>query len=182
MVLALALAARGESRVGETGRRGVTLAGFAIEAGAIGGRVMGLVFWQCGYFLIGSAEALAVRGLGCYSMNLLGPVMGMGYSTLLPGDSAAPPGQYEGHVYFGLGWLLVSAVAIVVAARRRGSMPRLGLGWLAVAACTALAVSPVVTFGATTLVDLNALGAGQPGDVPLERPLRLGARCMPSSH
>ncbi len=131
------------------------LAGFAANAAAVA-VVMGLVFWQCGYFLIGSVDALQSEGLGTFSMNLLAPVMGMGYTALLPEIPLATPRQYEGHLYFGLGWLLLTAVAIVVAVRQRGSVPRLGFAWLALAACTAIAISPVVTFGAATLVDLNA--------------------------
>ncbi|MBP7777340.1 MAG: hypothetical protein KA371_09450 [Acidobacteria bacterium] len=154
MVLALAVSALGNRAWGQRPARRA-LAGLAANVLAVA-VVTGLVFWQCGYFLVGSAGALQSAGLGYYSMNLLAPVIGMGYSTLLPEIPLATQGQYEGHVYFGLGWLLVTVVAIVVAARRRGAMPRLGLGWLAVAACTVMAVSPVVTFGAATLIDLNA--------------------------
>ena len=45
---------------------------------------MGVVFWQCGYFLIASTSSLQSEGVGLLSMNLLGPFMGMGYTTLLP--------------------------------------------------------------------------------------------------
>ena len=127
---------------------------FGLEAGALA-VVMGVVFWQCGYFLIANTSSLQFEGVGLLSMNLLGPFMGMGYTTLLPEIPLAVPGQYEGHVYFGMGGLLLSAVAIATRVRGGVTAPRLGLGWLAVAACTAIAVSPVVTLGATILVDLR---------------------------
>ena len=38
-------------------------------------------------------------------MNLLSPMMRMGYSSLFPEIPTATPGQYEGVVYFGAGWL-----------------------------------------------------------------------------
>ena len=154
MVLLLALAAfANRAWRAATWRRAA--AGFAADSAAAG-LVMGGVFWLCGYFLI-SSESLQSDGLGLLSMNLLGPIMGMGYTTLLPELPLAVPGQYEGHVYFGMGWLLLTVAALVVRLRPRAGapMPRLGLGWLAVAACTAIAISPVVTFGATTLVDLR---------------------------
>lgn len=132
--------------------RGVV--GFGMEAGALA-LTMGVVFWQCGYFLIANTSSLQFEGVGLLSMNLLGPFMGMGYTTLLPEIPLAVPGQYEGHVYFGMGWLLLTAVAIAIRLRGGVRAPRLGLGWLAVAACTAIAVSPVVTLGATILADLR---------------------------
>lgn len=128
-------------------------AGFAADSAAAG-LVMGAVFWLCGYFLI-SSESLQFEGLGRFSLNLLGPLMGMGYTTLLPEIPLAMPGQYEGHVYFGMGWLLLAVIALVLRVRAGAPAARLGAGWLAVAACTAIAISPVVTFGAATLVDLR---------------------------
>ena len=152
MVLLLMLAAfANRAWRAATWRR--ALAGFAADSAAAG-LVMGGVFWLCGYFLIRS-ESLQSEGLGRLSMNLLGPIMGMGYSTLLPEIPPAGPGQYEGHVYFGAGWLLLSAVAVALRMRAGAPVARFGAGWLAVAVCTAIAISPVVTFGATTLVDLR---------------------------
>ncbi|MBL8139372.1 MAG: hypothetical protein JNL48_22295 [Acidobacteria bacterium] len=152
MVLLLALAAFA-NRAWHAGTWTRAAAGFAAESAALG-VVMGGVFWVCGYFLISSAD-LQFEGLGLLSMNLLGPIMGMGYTTLLPEMPLAVPGQYEGHVYFGMGWLVLSAVAVALRVRAGAPVARIGAGWLAVAACTAIAVSPVVTFGATTLADLR---------------------------
>ena len=128
---------------------------FVREAAAIVA-VVGLVFWQCGFFLIGAGGNLQSEGLGLLSMNLLGPVMGMGFTTLLPEIAPATAGQFEGHVYFGAGWLLLSGLMLVVFLRGGRPAVRLGLGWVAVAACVAIALSPRVTFGAATLVDLTA--------------------------
>jgi hypothetical protein len=152
MVLLLALAAFA-NRAWRAGTWTRAAAGFAAESAALG-LVMGGVFWVCGYFLISSAD-LQFEGLGLLSMNLLGPIMGMGYTTLLPEIPLAVPGQYEGHVYFGMGWLVLTGVAVALRARARAPVARFGAGWLAVAACTAIAVSPVVTFGTATLVDLR---------------------------
>lgn len=152
MVLLLALAAFA-NRAWRAATWTRAAAGFAAESAAVG-LVMGGVFWLCGYFLI-SSSSLQSEGLGLLSMNLLGPIMGMGYTTLLPEIPLATPGQYEGHVYFGMGWLLLSAVAVVLRVRAGAPVAHFGAGWLAVAACTAIAISPVVTVGATTLVDLR---------------------------
>lgn len=152
MVLLLALAAFA-NRAWRAATWTRAAAGFAAECAALG-VVMGSVFWACGYFLISSAD-LQFEGLGLLSMNLLGPIMGMGFTRLLPEIPLAVPGQYEGHVYYGAGWLLLAAAALALRARAGGPVARFGAGWLAVAACTAIAISPVVTFGAATLLDLR---------------------------
>ena len=152
MVLLLALAAfANRASCAVTWRRAV--AGFAAESAAAA-LVMGSVFWLCGYFLISTAS-LQSEGLGLLSMNLLGPIMGMGYSSFLPEIPPAGPGQFEGHVYFGLGWLMLSVAAVALRVRAGLPVARLGAGWLAVTACTAIAISPLVTFGGDTLVDLR---------------------------
>jgi hypothetical protein len=117
---------------------------------------MGAIFWLCGFFLIGAGANLQAEGLGLFSMNLLGPFTGMGFTTLLPELPTALPGQYEGLVYFGAGWLLLLAVALATEARNAAHRPGLGAGWLSVAACTVIALSPRITLGPWTLVDLMA--------------------------
>lgn len=112
------------------------------------------VFWLSGYFLVGSATDLGSEGFGRFSMNLLSAVNGAGFSGLLPALPSATNGQYEGVVYFGLGWLALTAAALVLTMRGRGRWPRLGLGWIVVAGFLLLAISPVVTFGSAVLVDL----------------------------
>ena len=117
--------------------------------------VMTVVFWLCGVFLVGSSD-LEREGLGVYSMNLLSPVMSMRLSSLLPEIPAATPGQYEGVVYFGAGWLALTLLAIILAARRRGAAPRLRLGWVVVVAFVCYAISPVVTAAGAVVLDLSA--------------------------
>lgn len=114
------------------------------------------VFWQCGHFLIGDASDFELEGVGFYSMNLLGPVIALGNSMLLPTVAAATPGQYEGYVYFGAGWMALAIAALGLTVAGRGRLPRLGAGWLVVLAFTLLAISPVVTFGSQVLADVNA--------------------------
>lgn len=154
MVLLLACAAFA-NRARREGAPAPATRRFAIDAAAVA-IAMGLVFWQCGYFTIGGADNLQAEGLGRLSMNLLSPVMGMGFSVLLPEIPEAVSGQYEGLVYFGAGWLVLTAVAFGLVVTRRAAVPRLGFGWLALAIAAAIAVSPVVTWGPNVVVDLSA--------------------------
>ena len=135
---------------------------FASEAGALVATAL-VVFWLCGYFLVGSVTALQAEGLGFYSMNVLGPVTARDFSILLPAIPQGSPGQYEGLVYFGAGWLLLCAMAVAAAIRSwstrsaaPGPAPGLGFGWLGVVACTLIALSPVITVGSSTVLDLSA--------------------------
>jgi len=131
----------------------------ALGAGVVGASAA--VLWATGIFSVGSGD-LRREGLGYFSMNLLAPVMPMGYSQWLPDVRMGTPGQGEGFLYFGAGWLVLVAIAIAATARRRGAephtpvVPRLGWAWAGVVAFTLLAVSPVVTAGPRVLADLNA--------------------------
>jgi hypothetical protein len=119
------------------------------------------VLWMTGIFTVGSGD-LQREGLGYFSMNLLAPVMPMGYSQWLPDVPMATPGQGEGFLYFGAGWLALMIMAAAAIARgRMGAdhvpvVPRLGLAWVGLAAFTLLAVSPVITAGPRVLADLSA--------------------------
>ena len=152
MVVGLALAALASDAWTERRTPGamVRLAGASAAVAA----VTAGVFWVCGYFLVGSATDLGLEGFGYFSMNLLSPISGSGFSGLLPDIPSATPGQYEGLVYFGVGWLALTAIAVALTLRRRGGWPPLRLGWIVVAAFLLLAISPVVTFGSSVLVDL----------------------------
>jgi hypothetical protein len=125
------------------------------DVGATAG-VVAAVLWLCGYFLVGSTADYQLEGVGFYSMNLLGPLIPLGHSVWLPELPTATPGQYEGFVYFGVGWLALSATAAGLLAARRSALPRLGPGWLAVAGFLVLAIGPVVTLGSRVLLDLLA--------------------------
>lgn len=120
-------------------------------------------WWVSGLFLLSGGSSLAAGGLGYYSMNLLAFVSPGGWSSFLPAIPNASEGQaYEGFQYLGLGILLVLAAALAFSTRRRtsreaASEPRLWSPWL-IAAClamTAFAVSPVVTFGDRTVLNLD---------------------------
>lgn len=117
--------------------------------------------WATGIFTVGSGD-LRREGLGYFSMNLLAPVMSMGYSQWLPAVPMATPGQGEGFLYFGAGWLALIPLAALAAALGRAVsgelrvVPRLGWAWVGLAAFTLLALSPVVTAGPRVLADLNA--------------------------
>jgi hypothetical protein len=69
-------------------------AGFAADSAAAG-LVMGGVFWLCGYFLV-SSRVCSRTALGLLSMNLLGPIMGMGYTMLLPSFRSRCPASTKG--------------------------------------------------------------------------------------
>lgn len=131
----------------------------ALGAGVVGATAM--VLWATGIFTVGSGD-LQREGLGYFSMNLLAPVMPMGYSQWLPDVRMGTPGQGEGFLYFGAGWLGLIVIAIVAAVWRRAGgtrtpvVPRLGWAWAGVVAFTLLAVSPVVTAGPRVLADLSA--------------------------
>ncbi|MGE0362942.1 MAG: DUF6311 domain-containing protein, partial [Vicinamibacterales bacterium] len=116
---------------------------------------MTVVFWACGIFLVGGSD-LEREGLGFYSMNLLAPIISLDSSALLPVIRMATPGQYEGMLYFGAGWLALGAAAVGLAARGGGAVPPLRLGWLVVALFWVYALSPMITAGPATLVDLRA--------------------------
>ncbi len=120
-------------------------------------------WWISGLFLLSGGSSLAAGGLGYYSMNLLALVSPGDWSSFLPALPIASDGQaYEGFQYLGLGILLVLATALVFAARGRAARApdadtRLWSPWL-IAVClvlTAFAVSPVVTLGSRTLLNLD---------------------------
>lgn len=129
----------------------------AALATALGTTLAG--WWLSGLFLLTGERSLTAGGLGYYSMNLLAFVSPEGWSAVLPNLPSATPGQpYEGFHYLGLG--LLSLLAVAVALRAGGRVapgPRMVTPWL-LATClvmTAFAVSPVVTLGSRTLLNLD---------------------------
>jgi hypothetical protein len=122
-------------------------------------------WWISGLFLLSGGSSLAAGGLGYYSMNLLALVSPGDWSSFLPALPIASDGQaYEGFQYLGLGILLMIAAALAFAVRARARAlaaeppaARLWSPWL-IAAClvmTAFAVSPVVTLGSRTLLNVD---------------------------
>lgn len=163
---AMVLALLGATALGTTtipvARRGSALAGGSVA-------MLG-AWWLSGMFILGgTGGALAAGGLGYYSMNLLAFVTPDQWSSFLPAMPLASPGQaYEGFHYLGLGVLALTACALVLVVTRpaRPTRPLRSHGaagaalWppAVVAVCVgmaAFAVSPVVTLGSRTLVDVN---------------------------
>jgi hypothetical protein len=116
----------------------------AAAGGALAIATMAAVFWASGIFLVGASN-LVSDGLGLFSMNLLAPIINLGMSALLPDLPTATPGQYEGMMYFGAGWLALCALAVGLVSTRRAGLPGLRLAWVVVVAFLLYAVSPVVT-------------------------------------
>ena len=121
-------------------------------------------WWVSGLFLLGGERSLTAGGLGYYSMNVLALISPGDWSAFLPALPIAGDGQaYEGFQYLGLGILLVLAVAIGMRALDRRPVGQISdevplwSPWLLVAclAMTAFAVSPVVTLGSRTIVNLD---------------------------
>jgi hypothetical protein len=124
-------------------------------------------WWMAGFVSVTSTTDLSAGGLGLYSMNVLGPISPLGWSTILPEQPIAHELQaYEGFQYFGAGFLLLLAVASAIAvwpiASRRS--PRLPPAlppsrWWAVTSVGALfavyALSPRITFGDSVIVDYS---------------------------
>lgn len=150
MVLGLALCASLDGW--RAGRHG-SAAAFARAAALVA--AVGAVFWAIGIFTV-RGSALRFGGFGVYSMNLLSPVIPLGYGRLLPSIPVVQEGQAEGFVYLGAGWLALAVVAAGLRVARGRAWPRLGVAWLGVLTFTLLAVSPVVTAGPRVLADLSA--------------------------
>jgi hypothetical protein len=132
----------------------VTLRRFRLFPIAAAGVVAG--WWMSGLFTIRSGADLQSAGLGDYSMNLLGPITPAGRSTFLPDLPTVSVEQIgEGYQYLGVGVLLLCVVAAVtcLVRRYRFGWPALPLT-LVLLACGIYALSPRVTFGGGTLIDL----------------------------
>ena len=130
--------------------------------GAVAATVTG--WWLSGLFVLQGAGSLSSGGLGYYSMNLLAPVSGFGWSQVLPDLPIASDGQaYEGFQYLGLGNLLLITGAALLTWRARGRSaptPSPSRVWAPalVGICllmTAFAISPTVTFGRHVIADLS---------------------------
>ncbi len=123
-----------------------------------------MALWLSGSLMVPGGDGLTIGGFGAYSANLLTFIMPTESQTLFaPGPFRyANPSQYEGYSYLGAGMLFLAVV--VVGARLAAPRPRAwwaamrphlpliaGLLFLA-----AMAVGPVVTAGARTLVTYDA--------------------------
>jgi hypothetical protein len=124
---------------------------------ALGATLAG--WWLSGLFLLTGERSLTAGGLGYYSMNLLAFISPEGWSAVLPTLPSATAGQpYEGFQYLGLGLLLLLAVAVALRVGGRATPgPRVVTPWLLTTCLvmTAFAVSPVVTLGSRTVLNLD---------------------------
>ncbi len=118
-------------------------------------------WWLSGLFVLSGEGSLAAGGLGYYSMNLLSPITPGGWSRVLPELPVAGDGQrYEGFHYLGLGVLalLVIAAGLAATARLNRGARTGGVGGavrVVVVLMALFAVSPTITLGRSTILDLN---------------------------
>ena len=83
---------------------------YAISEFFIAAILVGITFWQFGYF-VGKTENIAAGGFGFYQMNLLAPFDPQGWSYIFKNMTPTPP-TIEGFVFLGLGVLLLIPIAI----------------------------------------------------------------------
>ena len=71
-----------------------------------------LCAWQAGYFVIGSGAH--APGYGHYSLDILGPVIPMGFSSIIPEVISFDGAAKEGFAYFGLGQVFIVSMATIL--------------------------------------------------------------------
>lgn len=120
-----------------------------------------ITFWFIGGFANGGG-AISL-GVGHYSMNLNALFNSMDSSLLLRGLPLATSGQYEGYQYLGIGFLFLLILSIyhhLFYRQDQGDQRKtpfvyfLPIIFLCLSSIL-LALSPVVTFGNTTLINYN---------------------------
>lgn len=116
----------------------------------IGSTAMSLVFF--GFVIFGGSPALADKGYGMFSMNLLSPIAALGLSSF-PDLIHVFPNQNEGYNYLGAGVVLLGTISMV---RHRASLSKIwspSLRPLVIlsAILALLALSVRVTAGQTVL-------------------------------
>ncbi len=135
------------------GRAPVTA--MAVGTGALAVLLVG--WWASGLFVV-TGPSMARPGFHFFSMNLLGPITPLGWSSLLPEVPVGAGGQtFEGFQYLGAGVLGVTAIGIVAAARTL-RFPLRALGPIG-AACGVMALyslSPRITLADRVLVDMSS--------------------------
>jgi len=129
--------------------------------------------------VISGGKGYSSGGYRDLSMNLLAPFDPRTWtSVIFPRLHSASTGQYEGYSYLGAGVLIIAAVVIVAAIIHRGKLWRPDKRWLVPLALsclllTLLALSTKITFGSTTVVDLDPSGRLSPYFSPLRASGRL---------
>jgi hypothetical protein len=129
--------------------------------------------------VISGGKGYSSGGYRDLSMNLLAPFDPRTWTSVvfpkLPGASA---GQYEGYNYLGAGVLILAVVVVIAAIIQRGRFWRPDKRWLVPLALgclllTLLALSTKITFGSTTMIDLDPSGKSSPYFSPLRASGRL---------
>ena len=114
-----------------------------------------VLWWQAGYFLIGSQQMIS-NDLGRYSMNLLSFINPLGWSILIRDFPLATDGQYEGFGYLGAGLIFLAILVIYkLSLRSVTSLTAKQILPLIIVIIGALlfALSPKVTIGAWVLFE-----------------------------
>jgi hypothetical protein len=134
----------------------------ALQFAAVLGCVA-MVFWQCGYFVVGGEDRQGA-GFGHFSMNVLSLVLPVRVYGVEPARSWTPTeGQYEGIAYLGVGLLALALVVVLLPAGRRAlaALWRAHWSWthlvFAIALCvlTLLALSPTIAFGSRNVLEYD---------------------------
>ena len=129
--------------------------------------------------VISGGKGYSSGGYRDLSLNLLAPFDPRTWtSVIFPRLPGASPGQYEGYSYLGAGILVLAAVVIVAAIAHRGKLSWPDKRWLvplglACLLLTLLALSTKITFGSTTVLDLDPSGRLSPYFSPLRASGRL---------
>ncbi len=129
--------------------------------------------------VISGGKGYSSGGYRDLSMNLLAPFDPRTWtSVIFPRLHSASTGQYEGYNYLGAGVLILAAVVVIAAIIQRGKLWRPDKRWLVPLAIsclllTLLALSTKITFGSTTIVDVDPGGKLSPYFSPLRASGRL---------
>lgn len=119
------------------------------------------VAWAAGYFAYAPTPE---GGFGLYRLNLLSPFNPAGFSRSIP-DLLAGPYTYEGMNFFGIGMLLLIAVAVSLMVFRPGLIPNTATTWLTLLLCAALtmlAASHRVAIGSVELFSVSMPSLASP--------------------
>jgi hypothetical protein len=112
-------------------------------------------WWSSGLFSVSGGDEFLSTGLDQFSMNLLGPIAPVGWSSLMPELPLASEFQaFEGFQYLGAGILVLTMVAGGTALARPAISWRAALPlFIAVLFGAVYALSPRVTLGTQVVID-----------------------------
>lgn len=130
----------------------------AVRAVATAVAITLAAWWLSGAFSIHFSDGGGNLPYGVHSFNLLGLLIPMGFSRIVPDIPVADPAQWEGNAYLGLGILTLMALLAleVIVHGRRPGWPRRHWPLLLMAlALTAFAASTTLTVGPWKLTDIQ---------------------------